>query len=227
MNPDSPSCADTITASKIAVQCDFDGTVTMEDVSFMMLDRFACGDWRKINDEYAAGRISVGRFNEDAFALVRATREMLLAATTDEVHLRPGFSEFAANCRRRGFRLSVVSNGLDFYVKEILAKAGLPDAEVHAARTVFQGDRLSVQYVGPDGRVLDDAFKEAYTELYLSQNYRVVYIGNGSSDFPPARKCHYIFATGSLLKRCDEAGVPRMAFDDFYEVTRALDAMVI
>jgi 2-hydroxy-3-keto-5-methylthiopentenyl-1-phosphate phosphatase len=207
------------------VQCDFDGTVTMEDASFVMLDTFARGDWRKINREYEAGRITVGRFNEDAFALVRATRQMLLDSIRDKVRLRPGFLEFAAACRRGGFHLVIVSNGLDFYINEILGQVGLPDIEVHAARTVFHDDRLTVQYFGPDGRPLDDAFKEAHVTQYLSQNRRVVYIGNGASDFPPARRCHYIFATGTLLKRCDEAGVARTAFEDFYEVTAALDSL--
>ncbi len=31
--------------TKTLVQCDFDGTITEEDVSFAMLDAFADGDW--------------------------------------------------------------------------------------------------------------------------------------------------------------------------------------
>ncbi len=224
MNLNSYRHANTAPAGTV-VQCDFDGTVTMEDASFVMLDTFARGDWRELNREYEAGRITVGRFNEDAFALVKATKRALLGSIKGKVSIRPGFQEFAACCRRRGFRLVIVSNGLDFYIEEILQNVGLPEIEVHAAHTVFHGGRLTVQYVGPDGSVLDDAFKEAYVTQHLNENYRVVYVGNGSSDFLPARKCHYIFATGTLLKRCDEARVERTAFDDFYEVTRALDSL--
>ena len=42
---------------KTAVQLDFDGTVTEEDVSFLLLDRFANGDWRKYLAEYTAVRL--------------------------------------------------------------------------------------------------------------------------------------------------------------------------
>ncbi len=224
MNPRSGGHSDSTPAGTV-VQCDFDGTVTIEDASFVMLDTFARGDWREVNREYEAGRITVGRFNEVAFGMVRATREMLLDAIKGKVHIRPGFPEFAAECRRRGYHLAIVSNGLDFYITDILRNLGLPETEVHAARTVFQGDRLSVQYIGPDGRAVDDAFKEAYVGQYLAQNHRVVYVGNGSSDLLPARKCHYIFATGTLLQRCDEAGLARTPFDDFYEITRSLDSL--
>ncbi len=36
-------------ATKTLVQCDFDGTVTEEDVSFMLLDAFANGGWRQLH----------------------------------------------------------------------------------------------------------------------------------------------------------------------------------
>ena len=55
---------------KILVQCDFDGTITEEDVSFLILDAFADGDWRKLLEEYKGGRITVGSFNTRAFNIV-------------------------------------------------------------------------------------------------------------------------------------------------------------
>jgi hypothetical protein len=51
------------------VQCDFDGTITHADVSYMVLDTFADGDWRKLLAEYRAGRITVGEFNTRAFVM--------------------------------------------------------------------------------------------------------------------------------------------------------------
>jgi len=44
------------------IQCDFDGTITEEDVSFMLLDTFAQGDWRKWFQQYRENKISVGDF---------------------------------------------------------------------------------------------------------------------------------------------------------------------
>jgi len=37
---------------KTMVQCDFDGTITEEDVSFFLLDTFADGDWRQLWKDY-------------------------------------------------------------------------------------------------------------------------------------------------------------------------------
>ena len=36
---------------KTIVQCDFDGTITDKDVSFLLLNHFADGNWRQLLDE--------------------------------------------------------------------------------------------------------------------------------------------------------------------------------
>ncbi|MFC1929041.1 MtnX-like HAD-IB family phosphatase [Chloroflexota bacterium] len=209
--------------TKTLVQCDFDGTITEEDVSFMMLDAFANGDWRQLFREYEEGQISVGHFNAEAFAMVKADRQSLLEAVKSKVKIRPGFHELAACCRRKGFRFVIVSNGLDFYIEEILRDIGLAGIEVYAAQTRFHTDGLKVQYVGPDGRHLDDDFKMAYVDLFLGEGYRIIYAGNGISDVSPARKCHYIFATGNLLTRCKQENIGCTPFTDFSEVVSALE----
>jgi 2-hydroxy-3-keto-5-methylthiopentenyl-1-phosphate phosphatase len=211
---------------KTLIQCDFDGTVTLEDASFIMLDAFASGDWRKKYEEYKAGKISVGRFNREAFAMVSATKKALLSTIKGKIPIRPGFKELVVYCHRKGIRFVIVSNGLDFYIKHLMKEAGLPDIEFYASRTVFHGEELSVRYIGPDGVPLDDGFKEAYVEKFLRDNYRVVYIGDGSSDVLPARKCHYVFATGTLLERCRVQKINCVPFSRFEEITSMLQSIV-
>lgn len=211
---------------KTLVQCDFDGTVTVEDVSFMLLDRFAEGDWRCWEQRYAAGEVSVGRFNSAVFRMVRADRETMLAHVRNRVVIRPGFHEFVRFCQEeQHHRLVIASNGLDFYVQHILEGLGMSWVEAHAARTTFLPGRLQVKYVGPDGTVLDHGFKTAYTRRFLEQGYRVLYIGDGASDFEPASLCHRVFAVadaGSLLTRCRKAGVACEPFSSFHDVIRAM-----
>jgi 2-hydroxy-3-keto-5-methylthiopentenyl-1-phosphate phosphatase len=207
------------------VQCDFDGTITEEDVSFALLDAFAQGDWRKLWQQYRENKISVGDFNAKAFATVKAGREELLEVVRSEAKLRDGFRELVTYCQRRGFRLVIVSNGLDFYVASILGDAGLGDIEVHAARTHFRRSGLMVQYIAPDGTPLNSDFKVAYTREFLKQGYRVVYVGNGPSDIFPASLAHYIFARDGLLDCCKERNLPCQPFDDLNDVVRGLDSL--
>ncbi len=208
---------------KTLIQCDFDGTITEEDASFFLLDTFAEGDWRRLFREYKEHRISVGEFNTRAFAMVKADKHRLLEALQGNVKVRAGFHELVDYCVNKGLRLVIVSNGLDFYIGAVLKDVGLGDLEVHAAETSFPLTGMKVRYVGPDGKTVNDGFKEAYIESFLRLRYRVIYIGNGDSDIAPAKHAHRVFATGDLLAYSKENNLNCKPFTDFGEVVEDLE----
>jgi len=211
--------------TKILIQSDFDGTITREDQSFLILDEFADGDWRQYLAEYRAGEISVGEFNTRAFAMVRADEAALITFLRGKVRLRPGLKELVAYCRERGYEFIIVSNGLDFYIRAILADAGLDGIAFHAATTRFQPGGLDVQYIGPGGAVLARGFKNEYMASFQAVGNRVVYLGDGLSDIYPARLAAHTFACRELLPLCQKENLPCTPFEDLYQVKRGLEAL--
>jgi len=210
---------------KTIIQCDFDGTITEKDVSFLILDTFADGDWRQVLAQYREGKIPVGRFNTRAFAMVKADEQTLLGFIKGRARIRAGFSELLACCERKGFQFAIVSNGLDFYIKAMLGDMGIDDIEVFAAQNRFGTNGIDVRYIGPQGDQLEDGFKDAYVRLFQERGYRVIYIGNGDSDLSPARQSHHIFATGDLLNECKKMKLGCTPFTDLNEVVKVLDLM--
>jgi len=210
---------------KTLVQCDFDGTVTEEDTSFFLLDAFAQGDWRRLLREYKEHRISVGEFNTKAFAMVKDDKPTLIEALKGKVKVKAGLHELVNYCLKKGFRLVIVSNGLDFYIKAVLKDLGLDSIEVHAAQASFHPEGMKVQYVGPDGERLEDGFKEAYIKSFLKLGYRVIYMGNGDSDVAPAKYAHHVFATGDLLAYCRENNLKYKPFENFIDAVKEIDLL--
>ncbi len=213
----------TLDIKKILIQCDFDGTVTVDDISFMLLDAFATGDWRTLDDEYTAGKITVGEFNDRAFAMLRVGKEEMLDYLKGKVVIRDRFKEFVKLCKKKGIRLVIVSNGWDFYVKQILGDIGIKDVEYHSAETYFENGKLQVRYIGPEGQVVDTEFKEKYVRKFSSEGYDVVYVGNGTSDLSPAKGARQIFATDSLLENCRKAGISCLPFTTFDEICQVIN----
>ena len=213
--------------TKTVVQCDFDGTVTELDISFQLLDHFADGDWRQLLNEYIEGKIPVGTFNRMAFAMVKADKQTMLDFIFNQSNtkVRPGFDKLLAYCSNNGFKFVIVSNGLDFYIEALLKDMGVEGIEVYAAKTRFNPGGLQVAYIGPDGSILEKGFKDAYTDLFLSRGYHVVYVGNGISDSFPAKKSHHVFATGDLLTHCRENNIVCTPFNDLNEVARGLELL--
>ena len=82
---------------------------------------------------------------------------------------------------------------------------------------------MEVSYIGPDGQEMEAGFKESYTKLLISNGYEVVYVGNGVSDIYPSRLALKVFATGDLLKKCEEEKLAHTPFDDLYDVIKGLD----
>ena len=208
---------------KTLVQCDFDGTITEEDVSFLLLDIFAQGDWRRLLQEYKGRKISVGYFNTKAFAMVKADKQTLLQPIKSKAKMRAGLHELVDCCLKRNFRLVIVSNGLDFYIKAMLEDVGLEKLEVHAAQTQFYPEGLEVQYIGPNGKELNDSIKEAYIKLFIKQGYKVIYVGNGDSDIVPAKYAQQVFARDELLSRCKENNLEYKPFENLTDVVRELE----
>ena len=209
---------------KIAVQFDFDGTVTEEDISFLLLDTYAGSEWRDALKEYTEGRITVGVFNRRVFGMVKAGKQTMLnfVLNSDRVRVRPGFRELVDYCLRQDFKIITVSNGLFFYIEAILDNLGVRGIEVYAAENDFNSDGMKVRYIGPDGNELESGFKEAYTEMLQKQGFEVIYIGDGASDIFSARRAFRVFATGDLLRKCREEKIECTPFNDFYDVLEGM-----
>jgi len=212
---------------KFAVQLDFDGTVTEEDISFLLLDKYANGDWRKYLAAYTAGKITVGAFSKKVFGMITADEKTLTDFVLNSPKSKPrrGLWDLMDYCNRKGIKVVIVSNGLRFYIEAILNKKGIKGVEVHAAENVFSPSGMKVRYIGPDGKEVDDGFKEAYTDMLCQQSYQIVYIGDGNSDIYSARKAKYVCATGTLLKRCQQEDLYWYPFEDFLDVERVVRRM--
>ncbi len=212
-------------ATKDLIQCDFDGTITKEDVSFLLLDAFASSDWRWLLAEHKEGKISVGRFNTKAFIMIKENKQTLDRFVREKARLRPGFHKLLAYCQQKGAHFVIVSNGLDFYIKTILETIGVDNIEVYAAQARFSPAGIKTQYIGPEGTEVEDGFKEAYIRHFLKSGYRIIYVGNGVSDISSARLAHHIFATGPLLAHYQETNLNCTPFVDLNDVVSGLELL--
>ncbi|MCJ7605549.1 MAG: 2,3-diketo-5-methylthio-1-phosphopentane phosphatase, partial [Dehalococcoidales bacterium] len=90
--------------------------------------------------------------------------------------------------------------------------------EIYAAESHFYPGGKNVRYVGPDGKELEDGFKEVYTENLKRQGFDIIFAGNGISDIFSARLARYVFATEDLLECCREENLPCYPFTDFTDI---------
>jgi 2-hydroxy-3-keto-5-methylthiopentenyl-1-phosphate phosphatase len=204
------------------ILCDFDGTITTEDVTNLLWDRFGLPDWRaRLLPKYRAGQSTTLELMDEGWRTIGLPKDELLAAARERITLREGFTEFVAACRERGWPLHVISCGIDWYLE-----AFLPEDVSFSAYTAVLEDGWRVRL--RDGESLPPGadFKVDRLEELRARHptHATVFIGDGRNDLPIAKACDRVFALrGSSLQRlCRRAGIHVEDFESFREVQVAL-----
>jgi len=202
------------------IQCDFDGTIIRNNLSVLLREQYACGDWQKINSDYLRGHLTVEQSNKLQFALIKEPEESLKEFVRQHIELRPGFVEFVRHCQESAILFVIVSSGLDFYIEPVLTEIGMPDLELHCGRASFGRNGVGVSYYDPEGNIVSEGFKKKYLTWLRKRGKNIIYIGDGLSDLEAAHQADHIFATGHLLDLLSSASVICNRFSDFYDLLR-------
>ncbi|MCH8205376.1 MAG: MtnX-like HAD-IB family phosphatase [Chloroflexi bacterium] len=207
----------------ILVQCDFDDTITVGNVSDAVREEFYPGDWRSMEEEYVAGMYSVEESNIRQFGLIAADQDAIEEFVVGDVVVRYAFDEFVDYCHGVGIRLVVVSSGLDLYIRPVMRQLGLDDLEVFSGHAEVRPDGIMVEYTDASGTSITSGFKESYVRHFRSQGHTVVCIGDGLSDVVPALESDFVIARSTLGDRLTERGVSHFTFETFNDVGAHLE----
>lgn len=211
--------------TKLAVLCDFDGTVTQTDVAESILEEFAPAAWWGIEELHRARAIGTREAMSRQFALLRARRSDLIEFVDRHTLMDESFRAFMMFCADRGYVLEIVSEGLDFYVNHLLDRWGLK-IPVRTNRTTFEEGRVRIEYPWADATcTLCGTCKLLRLFELRSLGHRVAYVGDGNSDLCPAVEADLVFAKGELARLCDEEEIPFIPFERFSDVQRHLEGL--
>ena len=210
---------------RVLVICDFDGTITILDIGYEIIKRFAAHGWEEIDQAYCDGKIG----SKDAYAkiadLIKASREEMVDFAIRYGNIDPFFKEFYLFCRKNSIDIKIVSDGLDFYIEAILEKYDLQEIEFHSNVVLF-GDNGKFSIEFPQWNDECDKCgncKSKILEQYRLTYDRIIYIGDGYSDVCPAQEADLVFAKDILYKKCLENGRDCIYYEDFGDVRKYLE----
>jgi 2,3-diketo-5-methylthio-1-phosphopentane phosphatase len=192
---------------------DWDGTITVRDTQWMLLERF--GD-RTIFDrtEDGLGRtLSYRDVMESQLATISVPPDEAIAFLLDEAEIRAGFRELVA-----GYDTVVLSSGFRELIAPLLAREGVA-VEVRANRLDARPDGWRIVWA-------DDALCPVCGDLCkrrtLPDSRPLVYVGDGYSDRCAALAADHVFATRDLADYLVSRNVSFTPFDTFDDVAAAL-----
>ena len=208
----------------LALLIDYDGTISLTDVTDEVMAAHVPGVWEEAAALYDAGRMGSRRLMAWEMELVRADPAAMLATAAEQPH-DPGFVPFVRRAQDAGIPIEIVSDGFGFFIEPALARLGVPELPVVTARTTWTGDRPRIEF--PNGHptcFVCGTCKRARVLAHRAAGRRVVFIGDGESDRYAAGYSDIVFAKRLLERRCQEAGWPFTRWTRFAEIEEWLGA---
>jgi 2-hydroxy-3-keto-5-methylthiopentenyl-1-phosphate phosphatase len=204
---------------------DFDGTITQRDFYSCVVERLLSPEDLEPWHRYAAGEISHFEALRRIFAAIRADEtalEVVMRAMAIDPALRPAVDRL----RDAGWEVVIVSNGCQWYIDRLLARAGVT-APVYSNPGHFDPCAGLIMELPAESPYLDPETgisKCAVVEEHLSRRAAVAFAGDGRPDaapallVPPERR----FARGWLAHHLDKRGHGYNPFEVWSEVARTL-----
>jgi 2,3-diketo-5-methylthio-1-phosphopentane phosphatase len=209
----------------LAVFCDFDGTVAVRDVGYHLFHHFSGGRNDELLPDWKAGRISSREILTREAAMVHATPEAILAHV-DEYQLDAAFAAFETLCRANDVPVTVISEGLDIYIKRLLYRHGLEHVPVicNIGHLEAGGLRIEFPYVNRVCTSCGSCKGERIAEYRqrLGRRVTVVFVGDGYSDACAAAEADILFAKKDLEQYCLARNIRYNSYKTFADVARSL-----
>lgn len=208
-----------------SILVDFDGTVCLHDVGVCLGERFGAPGWRALGDAYDRGEMGLRELISAENALLRGTRDEMLAYVLEHCPLDPTFVPFAAWLQTAGVPVTVVSDGSAFHIGPLLSTVGLEHLPVLTNDHRFDPTGRHEEMRFPNGHATCVGCGTCKMQAVLDARTvgAVAFVGDGVSDRFAALYSDLVFAKGSLPRYCDEYGVRYTSWRDFDDVRRALE----
>jgi 2-hydroxy-3-keto-5-methylthiopentenyl-1-phosphate phosphatase len=203
--------------------CDFDGTISVQDATDFVLSRLAGPEWQDVERLWQDGQIGSGECMRRQISLIRATSDEL-DETLDEITIDPLFPSFIDFCVAHGVPVTIVSDGVDYFIRRILRKRGLDHLPIVANRLVLNDRNGEWTYglFSPYGDQRCATTAGVCKCRSLDGHGERIYVGDGRSDFCVSEKPELLFAKGLLAEHCAQKNIPFFAYRDFGEVVSIL-----
>ena len=208
---------------------DFDGTVTNHDVGDGIFSKFLRNDFQeqgfheKIIADWKAGIISSEQCLSEECANVIITEEEL-HNELEKYTLTPGFVAATEYCIENDIPITILSDGLDYYIEYILSKYGINNIPFISNHMYFKNGNMVVEFPFIDmgcGRCGNS--KRWHMDMLRKDGDCVVYVGDGYSDRYAIKSADVVFAKHDLAEYCREKNHEFIPFQDFYPILKYLE----
>ena len=209
---------------KTAIFCDFDGTISRHDIGYNLFHHFSQGRNDELVPLWISGELSTRECLLQEAAMVDASSEWIYDFL-NQFELNSGFESFVQLCRSNSVDLTILSDGLDFYINYVLARHKLSDLPIIANSGRLENNSIIVTFPHDNqscercGSCKGERIRE-YRQKH--GDVTAVFIGDGYSDVCGATEADLVLAKKDLEQYCVINNIEHVRYDTFHDVSRLL-----
>lgn len=206
--------------NEMIVVCDFDGTITKKDTINDFLDNFADKSWQDVEDDWIAGKISTCDAMELQFRTIKNITREKFDNFFKTVEIDDYFEKFYLICKEKGIKLVILSDGFEYFIQRVLDKFGINDIEIYSNHFEFNAGNFIIEFPYKNSVCKRGAgtCKCAFIQKFRNSYKKIIYVGDGASDFCPSSQADLLFAKNRLFEYCEKNSIPCIKYTDFNEV---------
>lgn len=205
---------------KRLILCDFDGTISVRDMGYVLVNQFTSGNWEPIDRDFREGKIGSKEAYSRIAKILSGDESAILRFVQEHSDIDPYFPSFYQYCRENDIDIKIVSDGLDFYIKKILEIHHLSEISFYANQTHFRdGEAIDISFPHSEEECdLCGTCKRKLIQLHRKEYDSIFFVGNGLSDRCAAQEADFVFAKDALYPYCVEQDITCHFFKDFNEI---------
>ena len=210
------------------ILCDFDGTISIRDMGYLLVNRFCPEDWKDIDQEFREGKIGSKEAYLRISKILKGDEQSVLGFIQDHSDIDSHFVSFYQYCRGKKIDVKIVSDGLDVYIKKILEIHHLSEIPFYANRThALAGDGIDISFPYANKECgLCGTCKKKLIQINRKDHDSILFVGNGLSDRCAAQEADFVYAKGSLYTYCIDQDITCHFFRNFEEIQNDLEKKI-
>lgn len=146
----------------------------------------------------------------------------------DKQKIDPSFSGFMEFCGSNNFPVTILSEGMDYYIGRVLQNHNL-DIPYYANKFVLSGDKksFSLEFPYSDSECTRCGCSKRNLILNMTADDEIsVFIGDGFSDVCAVHYADIVFAKKSLASYCWKNNITYFDFQNFSDITKKLEKII-
>ncbi len=219
---------------KLKIFCDFDGTITVNDVWVNSLGKFIKDKerFKELCDLFDMNIISARECIKRELNLIEDFNFEKFDEFINEEKIDPYFKSFIDYCKFNNYEIYIISEGLDYYIERILKKENI-DLPYFCNKMVIYFDennkqKLTCEFPYSDENCVFCGMSKrniilSYTNEF--DNEISVLIGDSTSDFCAANYADIVFAKKKLVSYCWKNNITYFPYNNFLDIMNKLNKL--